>query len=213
MPTHPITGARYPTTGSSPNGPQQIQDAVSDLSVQAAPRYATSAARDSAFATWTSAGNTMDAGMMAFTKSDGRYWRWSASASAWVYAGGNPPPISAVTLQGGWTALSGHQPGVYKDSSGLVHLAGAVVNTLTYTPNVGANVCQLPSGFYNTNVLTTGLITLGDGSGAAISFKVTTGGMLAVNGSADGSVAAGSGHWLESASPWHVTYAGVVPLA
>lgn len=83
MPTHPLTGARYPTTGSSPNGPQQIQDAVADLSTQVVPRFATTAARDSAFSTWTSGGNTIAEGMTCFTQADNQLWIYNGTAWSW----------------------------------------------------------------------------------------------------------------------------------
>lgn len=208
----PINGLPIPDD-DSPNDPPIHFGGFSDvIDSRLVSRFASATARDTAFATWTSAGNTMSAGMMSFTQSDGRYWRWSASSTAWVYAGGKPPPIVAITLQGGWTNLAGHTPGVYLDSNGLLHFVGACVNTSSYSPNVGALVAQLPSG-YIPAVSTTGICTLGITSGAMISFHVNTSGVLAVDGSTLGTVPAGSGHWLEAAAPMHLSYTGVVPLA
>jgi hypothetical protein len=208
LPTHPITGARYPTTGSSPNGPQQIQDAVTDLSVQVEPRYADSTARDAAFTTWTSAGNTMQAGMKSFTQSDGRYWRWSVSETAWVYAGGKPPPIVGITIAGGWSAGSGRAPGVYKDASGLVHFVGALINTLTFNPNVGATLATLPAGYWPSSTETV-MIPAGP---VMVAMDVHTDGTLSVTASTSSSVASGTAFYLSAAAPFHPTFAGTVPL-
>lgn len=98
MPTHPITGARYPTTGSSPNGPQQIQDAVTDLSTQVLPRFATTSARDTAFGAWTAAGNTLAEGMFAYTQADDTEWYYNGTAWTWPrVARGYVAPRSSYT--------------------------------------------------------------------------------------------------------------------
>lgn len=139
--------------------------------------------------------------------------RYTYSGTAWQYAGGNPPPIVAVTLQGGWTAYPGAAPGVYKDASGLVHFVGGVVNSSSYNPNsAAASVCQLPSGYYDPNLTQAVMFSLNAG-GVVIYGQITSGGMLQVTASPSTSVAASTGHRLELIAPLHLTYAGAVPLS
>jgi hypothetical protein len=83
LPTNPLTGARYPTSGNATNVPQDIQNAVTDLSVQVLPRYATTAARDSAFSAWTSAGNSLAEGMYAYTQAEDTLWYYNGTVWTW----------------------------------------------------------------------------------------------------------------------------------
>lgn len=206
MATTTYSALRYPLSTAAPNVNQDIQNLASDLDQTVRRLVANPTARNGLSAKYD--------GMEVFEQSTRRKYMWNATTSGWDYAGGAPPPIVAATIQGGWGTLSGHGVGVYKDSSGLVHLVGAVTNTTTYNPNATpANVCQLPAGYFNPNVLITGQMTLGSGVGTPVSFQISTSGMLSVNGSTSSSIASGSGHWLEAAAPFHTTYAGTVPLA
>lgn len=61
--TDPISGARYPDTTDDTNLSAYFQHLAADLSKVAGGIFATNAARDSAFANWTAAGNTMVDGL------------------------------------------------------------------------------------------------------------------------------------------------------
>jgi hypothetical protein len=63
VPTDPLTASRYPGLNSSPNIPQDIQNAVWDLADNTIPRFATTTARDAAYAAWIAAGHTLASGM------------------------------------------------------------------------------------------------------------------------------------------------------
>jgi hypothetical protein len=63
LPTDPLTGARYPSSGDSPNIAQYIQNAVNDLSDDTCPSFSTTTARNTAYTNWVSAGNTMRNGL------------------------------------------------------------------------------------------------------------------------------------------------------
>lgn len=64
MPTEPLTGSRYPAAGASPNVPQDIQNAVSDLADNTwAGPFTTTTTRNAAYAAWVAAGNTMRNGL------------------------------------------------------------------------------------------------------------------------------------------------------
>ncbi|MCU1617206.1 MAG: hypothetical protein JWO98_4746 [Frankiales bacterium] len=64
MPTEPLTGAPYPDLNHDANIAQIVQDAVTGLAdaTYAGP-FATTTARDTAFAAWVAAGNTMRDGL------------------------------------------------------------------------------------------------------------------------------------------------------
>jgi hypothetical protein len=78
MPNEPLTGARYPAASASPNVPQDLQNAVTDLADNTIPRFATTTARDSAYASWVAAGGAMAAGLHCTVA--GRLYRYTGSA-------------------------------------------------------------------------------------------------------------------------------------
>jgi hypothetical protein len=59
----PLSGARYPDLANATNPPQDIQNAVNDLSGVAVNRYTSTTARDTAYANWVAAGHTMVDGL------------------------------------------------------------------------------------------------------------------------------------------------------
>lgn len=63
MPTDPLTGSRYPSSSAAPNVAQDIQNAVIDLADNTVPRFASTAARDTAYSAMVSAGGVMADGM------------------------------------------------------------------------------------------------------------------------------------------------------
>lgn len=86
MPTDPLTGSRYPASSAAPNVAQDIQNAVLDLSDNTVPNYATTGARDSAYAAWVALGNSMRNGLIC-TVADKPYiysggWRGLAKREA-----------------------------------------------------------------------------------------------------------------------------------
>jgi hypothetical protein len=81
LPTDPLTGSRYPALGDAPNGPQAVQNAVTDLSDNCIGYFTSTTARNSGFATWVAGGGVMreglychvnGIGMMTYT---GTSWR------------------------------------------------------------------------------------------------------------------------------------------
>ena len=81
MPTDPLTGSRYPNSGYAPNVPQDIQNAVFDLSDNTIPFFTSTSARDTAYANWVNAGGAMRNGLVC-TVGDVLY-KYSTSTSAW----------------------------------------------------------------------------------------------------------------------------------
>lgn len=141
------TGARLGTNDDAPLGGSYLAEIVTELAAEVCPSFANAAARDTALTNWVAAGNTATTGMRAYTANDKRYWRLDALPSTWAYAGGAPPPITAVTVASGYVAGSNFAPGCYKDASGLVSVVGGVVNGGSYTPS-GNNMMTLPVGFW-----------------------------------------------------------------
>lgn len=81
MPTDPLTGSRYPDSSYSAAIWTWIEQAVKDLSDNTNTVYATTAARDTAFAAWVAAGNTMRDGLEAWCNDTGK---WLRANNAWV---------------------------------------------------------------------------------------------------------------------------------
>ncbi|MGZ4617189.1 MAG: hypothetical protein ACXV3F_00365 [Frankiaceae bacterium] len=216
MATDPWTGARYPVTGDAPNGPAQIQNAVTDLSDSTCPSFATPAARDTAFSNWQTAGNTAVSGMLCFTRSDGRYWRYDTGSSAWLYAGGNPPPIVACTAGSGWSIDAARPAGVYRDASGLLHLVGNVSPNTSYAPGDGGThtMLVLPTGYRPAN-LGAFTATVGSPVNVVVTCAVDATGSVTVvgcsNASTTSTIPSGAKHSLDPAV-LHPTYNNAVPL-
>lgn len=114
MSTNPLTGARYPANSDSPAGPQQIQNAVDDLSPLTTPVYTSTTTRDTAYSTWTTGGHSRKHGSFVYTQADKQMWmddgtawvwpRWSQGTLAYVeYAS---PGGSAITLNTADTVLT-----------------------------------------------------------------------------------------------------------
>jgi hypothetical protein len=82
LPTDPLTGSRYPASSDSPNVAQYIQNAVMDLSDNTIPRFATTTARDSAYAAYVTAGGVMADGMVCWCDSPGNFY--DRIGGAWV---------------------------------------------------------------------------------------------------------------------------------
>lgn len=141
MPNTPIANLRYPDLTSAPNVPLDIGNLAADLDAKITVTAATPSAR-------IALTNKYD-GMRVYEASTKRYFRWDATATAWVYAGGAPPPITAATLSGGgtgWTAGTGFAPGCYKDGNGLITVVGGFTNNNAYTPSGNVSII-LPTGF------------------------------------------------------------------
>lgn len=214
MPNEILTGARYPLGTDVPNIAQFIQNAVNDLADNTIPRFASPAARDTAFSSWVSAGNSMTSGLACFTQSDGRFWRYDTASSSWLYAGGNPPPIVAVTMFGGWSQGSGHGIGCYRDASGLVKIVGIATNDSAYNPQDGGThtVFTLPAG-YRPTVGVISVVTIGGIGGIFLNVTVGSDGIVKVTGGSSSSVALGQSHWFDNIPAFHPVYAGSVPLS
>jgi hypothetical protein len=140
------------------------------------------------------------------------------TASTFQYTGGNPPPIAAITsFFSGWSAYAGHAPGVFKDASGLVHLAGAVLNGTLYDPTDGGThtILTLPSGYRPSALFVTSVTTgsTGNANGPMVDLQVGTDGVVQVVGGTSSSVITQAAHWLNDIPAFHPGYAGTVPLA
>lgn len=61
--TEPLTGARIPSDSDSPLGGTAIARAIQDLADETVPSFATSGARDTAYANWVASGKTMRDGL------------------------------------------------------------------------------------------------------------------------------------------------------
>jgi hypothetical protein len=139
--TTTYSSLRYPLSTNTPNVNQDIQNLASDVDQKITLLVANATARNALT-------NKYD-GQRVYEQSTKRYYRWDATATAWVYAGGAPPPIVACTINAAYTAGTGLAPGCYKDASGQVCVIGGVVNGGGYTPS-GNVMFTLPTGFWPT---------------------------------------------------------------
>lgn len=71
MPTDALTGSRYPASSNVPNVPQDIQNAVFDLSDNTIPYFTSTTARNTAYSTWVTQGGTMRNGLQCYVNSVG----------------------------------------------------------------------------------------------------------------------------------------------
>lgn len=214
MATEPWSGARYPASTAAPNVPQDLQNAVNDLGKFSGPIYASTSARDTAFTNWLAAGNSAISGMRCFTTSDGRYWSYDTGTSSWKYAGGKPPPIVAVTAQNSfWGINSGHQPGAYMDSNGLVHLIGQLQPTVGYNPTDGASrpFMVIPAG-YRPLATQTFLMIAATTPLTVVTVGIDSTGTGYITDGTTTSVPANIGHFLDGIT-YHTTYNNATPLA
>lgn len=81
MPTDPLIGARYPALTAVPNVPQDIANAVLDLTDNTIPHFTTTSLRDTAYASWVAAGNTMRNGL--FCSVAGVAMEYDTTYAAW----------------------------------------------------------------------------------------------------------------------------------
>jgi hypothetical protein len=84
MPTTPLIGARIPDLTFSGDVAAHISNAIRDVEDNARPDFATTGARDSAFAAWVAAGNTLRAGLRCTVA--GRDQQYTGTA--WEYVPG-----------------------------------------------------------------------------------------------------------------------------
>jgi hypothetical protein len=136
----------------------------------------------------------------------------------WRYVGGIAPPIAAITSYfSGWSAYSGHAPGVYLDGSGLVHITGAVLNGSLYNPQDGGThtILTLPAGYRPGALMVTSVTTgsTGNASGPMVDLQIGADGVVQVVGGTGNSVITQAAHWLNDIPAFHPAYTGAVPLA
>jgi hypothetical protein len=106
MLNEPLTNARIPEQSDGPLGGLQIGYAVKDLAKFTIPRYATSAARDTAFAAWVTQGGVMTSGLYSDVNGNIEVYRsgtWQrvnpdATVASMRNIGGHPLTASAWTL-------------------------------------------------------------------------------------------------------------------
>ena len=112
MPTDPLTASRYPDINlNSPNVPQDIRNAVFDLAENTISRFTTTAARDSAWTAYTSAGGTLADGVVCYTE-DAGYWKrhnggWVSHFGLVGHGIWTPGGSGFSTVTSGDTRLSG----------------------------------------------------------------------------------------------------------
>lgn len=82
MQTDPLTGSRYPSGNDAANIAQYFQNAVTDLADNTIPRFATTTARDTAYAAYVAAGGSMANGMTCWCDSPGAFY--DRLDGAWV---------------------------------------------------------------------------------------------------------------------------------
>ena len=89
MPTDPLTGSRYPSSSAAPNVAADIQNAVMDLADNTIPRFSTTAARDTAYANWVTAGGVMASGLTCAVGD--MLYTYSTASSSWLENGPRLP--------------------------------------------------------------------------------------------------------------------------
>lgn len=87
----PLTGATIYDQNDQALGGQQLGDVVTDLRPFVHPRFASTAARDTAFASFVAAGGTIANGMECYT-SDAGGGTWTRVGGAWVLTRPTVPP-------------------------------------------------------------------------------------------------------------------------
>lgn len=78
MLNEPLTNARMPEQSDAPTGGLQITNAVKDLAPFTLPRFTTTAARNTAFGQWVTAGGTMVNGMHCVVNGETQVYRSGA---------------------------------------------------------------------------------------------------------------------------------------
>jgi hypothetical protein len=212
--TSPLTASRIADLADAPNGPQAFSNMVLDLEDNTVPRFATASARDSAYTAWIGAGNSWSSGLLCFTQNDGRYWRYDVASTGWKYAGGNPPPIAAVTAGSGWSTMS-RAPGVYLDSSGLAHLVGGVYPQSGYNPQDGGThtAFTLPTG-YRPGANVEAIMSIPSPVLTTVLVEIRTDGVGYIIAGSTSSIPSGtnSAHFLDNIT-FHPGYAGSTPVS
>lgn len=206
MPTTPNAGLRYPDLTSAPNVPLDIGNLASDADTKVNITVATISARDAL---------TKASGMRVYVTADKRIYSWDGTQ--FNYAGGAPPPIpsaQAITITGGWTAVSGYTPCVYKDSSGLINFEGTITNVSDYTPT-DSQFATLPVGFRPARDLARLMLVNVAPNTLTVTIQASTGNMLINNGSWAGSglITHGTVHTIGSMKGFHPGYTGTLPFS
>lgn len=203
MPTTTFAGLRYPQNSDGPYGPQQIQNLATDLDAKVIVPVATPSAR--------TALTGVPAGLQVYEQSTKRFYVYDGAA--WKYAGGAPAPIVACAAGAGWNIYSAEPPGAYIDSSGQVHLVGAVTPATGYNPQDGGThtACVLPVGYRPVTARPLNPIIV---TGIPLSFVsawVDTSGVVSITNGTSSSVGVGATHYLDGLM-FHPTYNNAVPL-
>lgn len=136
--TSPL-GTPYPTLGDAPNVPADMQAAVTSLDLKSVPLFASTAARNTAFAL-SAFQVCIIAGVMYMRR-----------GSAWVSMLADPDINTgwlAPTMASGWSSLTA-DPLRYRITSGKVQWKGVAFNS-TGVPGT-SSVCSVPSNALPSN--------------------------------------------------------------
>lgn len=157
----------------------------------------------------TRPGSALYGGLAIFETDTNRMWQ--RAGTAWVYAGGAPPPTYACTMQTGFSAFASLIPVAFQDASGLCHLQGIVSVTTAFS--AATPILQLPSQVP---------APVGAGEGFPLMVHNNAAGLTLIRVSIDGTgklnfaegaaVAAGSYIYLLGTT-WHPTSPGATGLA
>jgi len=148
VPTDPLTASRYPSLSSAVNVPQDIQNAVYDLSDNTIPYFTSTTARTSAYSAWVSSGGVMRNGLYCHVNGLG-LCRYNAGTAAWQDSS-QPATLPVLT---NWSSVNtGEQTATYwRDYKNVVYVSGSVKNTGGagggYTPGTSISFATLPAGF------------------------------------------------------------------
>lgn len=130
MPTDPLTGSRYPASSAAPNVNGDIQNAVMDLADNTIPRFASTSARDTAYANWVTGGGTMANGLVCAVTN----MLYMYDTSAWRELGPRLPTIR-VYRSVGTTFATGTMLNVPYDTLDATHTYNP--STAYFTPQLG----------------------------------------------------------------------------
>lgn len=175
MATTPLTGSRYPASSGAFVPDQDLHNALLDIESQVIPRFATTGVRDSAYSAWaTATGKTLSESMYCAVTATGALYRYDGTRSAWVISGGKPV-YSSLTINGGWTAVTGHATRVRFVGDGCAMLSGWFSNGGSFVVNgtqipvtlpaaywpAADRVIKLAAAGFNTPILSTVLASTG----------------------------------------------------
>lgn len=213
MGTTPLTAARWPSAPTTDTfvPDQDLHNAILDIESYTVPRFTTTSVRDSAYTAWeTATGKSLADGMLCHITSTGVRYRYDTVAGSWVIDGGRTL-FQTLTINGGWSALSGHTPRGYMTSAKVAFI-GWFKNAGSFTVDGTQKPINIPAGLQEPvtdQAMLLPFATPSSGEGIIVATIVAADGSIRLDYLISGPspIPANSSFFLDSLS-YHPTYAG-----